>query len=78
MTTTETAAQADDWQPIETEPADGSDIWISDGEIVWLGVAHKDGSLKLPNRSRCKFWMKAELPKRPRWRPWFPPSNANG
>lgn len=62
--------RVDQWQPITTEPADGSDIWISDGTRVWLGKAHKDGSLKLPSRAACKFWMTAEIPA--------PPSGVDG
>ncbi len=54
-----------EWQTIETEPADGSQIWISDGEVVWLGVAWTVGSLKRPDRVRCKFWMRADIPKPP-------------
>jgi hypothetical protein len=53
------------WQSIETEPSDDSEIWISDGVTVWLGTAHKDGSLRLPSRSRCKFWMPAFKPAPP-------------
>lgn len=57
--------RVDQWQPIATEPADGGPIWISDGKTVWLGTAHTDGSLKLPSRSQCKFWMTAEIPAPP-------------
>lgn len=55
----------DQWEPIATSPTDDSAIWISDGKHVWLGTAHKDGSLKLPSRSLCKFWMTAEIPAPP-------------
>lgn len=58
-------AERRQWRPIETSPTDDSPIWISDGEHVWLGVAHKDGSLKMPSRSLCKFWMTAEIPAPP-------------
>lgn len=57
--------RVDTWRPISTEPADGKSIWISDGERVWLGIAHKDGSLKLPSASLCKYWMTAETPAPP-------------
>lgn len=65
-----TSHRVDQWEPIETSPTDDRPIWISDGENVWLGKAHKDGSLKLPSRSLCKFWMTAEIPA--------PPAITNG
>jgi len=61
------AAEAVRWQPISTEPSDDSDIWLSDGKSVWgPGKAHKDGSLKLPSRSSCKFWCPAHIPLPPK------------
>ena len=57
--------RVDQWQSIDTVPSDGSPIWISDGTSVWLGTAHKDGSLKIPSRSLCRYWMTAEIPAPP-------------
>jgi hypothetical protein len=53
------------WQPINTSPSDNSEIWLSDGKTVWLGTAHADGSLKLPSRWACRFWMPADKPTPP-------------
>jgi hypothetical protein len=55
-----------EWKTIDTEPADGSRIWLSNGERVWLATAHKDGSLKLPSRHECKFWQPANVPEPPK------------
>lgn len=57
--------RVDQWEPIATSPTDDRAIWLSDGKEVWLSIAHKDGSLKLPSRSRCRFWMTAEIPAPP-------------
>src|SRR4051794_1443827 len=54
-----------DWEPIGTEPSDGSRIWLTDGVDVWLGTAHKDRSLKDPSRSKGKFWTPAVVPAPP-------------
>jgi hypothetical protein len=54
-----------DWEPIATEPSDGSRIWLTDGVDVWLGTAHEDGSLKDPSRSKGKFWTPAVVPAPP-------------
>jgi hypothetical protein len=54
-----------DWEPISTEPSDGSRIWLSDGIDVWLGTAYMDGSLKDSSRSKGKFWTPAVVPAGP-------------
>ena len=51
-----------DWEPISTEPSDGSHIWLTDGVDVWLGTAHEDGSLK---DQSGKFWTPAVVPAPP-------------
>ena len=54
-----------EWRTIESEPSDDSRIWLSDGKDVWIGTAWKDGSLKLPDRTKCLFWMPADVPAPP-------------
>lgn len=58
----ELAALLSPWRPIDTEPSDDRPILLSDGKDVWPGKAHKDGSLKLPSRGACKFWMDRPAP----------------
>ncbi len=59
----------DKWQSIETAPTDGRDIWVSDGDEVWHIIAHKDGTHKEPEATKCKFWMNMYWPEPPNAHP---------
>lgn len=52
------------WRPIDSEPADGSRVWCSDGTEVWLTKAWTDGSLR-SSPHRCLYWAPCDFPQPP-------------
>lgn len=57
-------AQAD-WRTKDSAPMDGKWCWASDGERVWLVMAHKDGTLRSDGASAVKFWTRDFIPEPP-------------
>ena len=53
------------WHPKETAPMDGKWVWASDGERVWIVMAHKDGTLRSPSASAVRYWTRDFIPEPP-------------